>query len=77
MKRKKMENNDQIITFDEVDYKYSELPDTGKITVKQLNIIEKDILETRLLLDRHEAARKTFVDQFKMIIENEEKPNLN
>ena len=81
MKRKKMENkaenNDHIITFDGIEYKYSELPDTGKIVINQLNTIERDILQTKLLIDRHEAAKKTFIDQFKTIIENKEETNLD
>ena len=68
----KVENNDHIVTLDGVDYKYSELPDMGKISVRQLNILEKEILDTRLLLDRHEAAKKTFINQFKSIVENVE-----
>ncbi|MBT4478919.1 MAG: hypothetical protein HOC66_05880 [Flavobacteriales bacterium] len=71
----KVENNDHIVTLDGVDYKYSELPDMGKISVRQLNILEKEILDTRLLLDRHEAAKKTFIDQFKSIVENKEEIN--
>jgi len=74
---KKKQTDDQIITFDGIDYKYSELPDTGKIVVNQLNTIDKDILQTRLLIARHEAAKKTFIDQFKSIIENKEETNLN
>jgi hypothetical protein len=64
----KVENNDQTVTFDEVDYKYSELPDTGKIVVNQLNILEKEILDTRMLLDRHMAAKQSFVNQFGEIV---------
>jgi hypothetical protein len=67
-----MENDDHIITLDDTDYKYSELSDMGKISVRQLNILEKEILDTRLLLDRHEAAKKTFINQFKSIVENVE-----
>jgi hypothetical protein len=67
MARKK-QTDDQIITFDGIDYKYSELPDDGKIIVNQLNIIERDILQTKMLLDRHEAAKMTFVTQFKEVV---------
>jgi hypothetical protein len=64
-----VENNDQTVTFNEVEYKYSDLPDTGKITVNQLNILEKEILETRMLLDRHMAAKQSFITQFGQIVE--------
>jgi hypothetical protein len=64
----KVENNDQIITFDEVNYRYSDLPDNGKIIVNQLNIIEREVLQTKMLLDRHEAAKMTFIAQFKEIV---------
>jgi hypothetical protein len=76
-RKKSMENDDHIITLDGIDYKYSELPDTGKISVRQLNILEKEILDTRLLLDRHEAAKKTFINQFKSIVENKEEITLD
>ena len=64
----KVETNDQIITLDEVDYRYSELTDDGKIIVNQLNIIEREVLQTRMLLDRHEAAKITFIARFKEIV---------
>ena len=77
-KEKIVENNDHIITFDGKSFIwYSELPDTGKIVINQLNTIERDILQTKLLIDRHEAAKKTFIDQFKTIIENKEETNLD
>jgi hypothetical protein len=62
------EMQDQIITFDEKEYKYSELSDRGKVVVNQLNIVESDILQTKMLLDRHEAAKQTFVATFKEIV---------
>jgi hypothetical protein len=62
------EMQDQIITFDEKEYKYSELSDRGKVVVNQLNIVESDILQTKMLLDRHEAAKQTFVSTFKEIV---------
>ncbi len=62
------EMQDQIITFDEKEYKYSELSDRGKVIVNQLNIVESDILQTKMLLDRHEAAKQTFVSTFKEIV---------
>ena len=60
--------NEQIITFDEKEYKYSELSGRGKVIVNQLNIVEQDILQTKMLLDRHEAAKQTFVATFKEIV---------
>jgi hypothetical protein len=63
-----MEKNEQTITFDGVEYKFSDLPDTGKIIVNQLNVLEKEILSTRMLLDRHAAAKQTFVTQFGEIV---------
>lgn len=62
------EMQDQIITFDDKEYKYSELSDRGKVIVNQLNIVESDILQTKMLLDRHEAAKQTFVSTFKEIV---------
>jgi hypothetical protein len=66
------EQTDQIITFDDKEFKYSELTDHGKVVVNQLNIIEQEIGSTKMLLDRHEAAKKTFVDVFKEIINRKE-----
>ena len=66
------EQTDQIITFDDKEYKYSELTDQGKIVVNQLNILDQDILQTKMLLDRHEAAKSTFVQGFKLLIEEDE-----
>jgi len=66
----KVETNDQVVTFNEVEYKFSDLPDTGKIVVNQLNILEKEILDTRMLLDRHMAAKQSFILQFGQIVES-------
>jgi len=72
-KKKTVEKDDQIISLDGNDYKFSELSDEGKLVVNQLNIIESDILKTKMLLDRHQAARQTFINQFKeIVVDNEE-----
>ena len=65
----KVETNEQIVTFNEVEYKFSDLPDEGKIVVNQLNILEKEILDTRMLIDRHMAAKQAFILQFGQIVE--------
>ena len=64
--------DDQIITLDGIDHKYSDLTDEGKIIVNQLNIIESEILKTKMLLDRHHAAKHSFIGQFQSIISSED-----
>jgi|LWDU01.1.fsa_nt_gi hypothetical protein len=64
------DQNDQIISFEGAEYKYSELSEQGKVVVNQLNVISQDIMETSMLLSRHEAARTTFIAAFKEVIED-------
>jgi hypothetical protein len=70
------EQNDQIITFDDVEYKYSELTNKGKVAVNQLSIIESDIVQTSMLLDRYQAAKETFIKLLKTCLEEEAAPEL-
>ncbi len=52
------EDKSQIITLNDKEYKYSDLSERGKIIINQLNVINYDISECKLQLDRHEAARR-------------------
>jgi hypothetical protein len=64
--------NEQIITLDDKEYKYLELSEEAKTAVNQLNVIEMDIQQTKMLLGRHEAAKITFVKYFRDCVEPEE-----
>jgi hypothetical protein len=54
--------NEQLITFDGEEFKFSELSDEAKHMVNQISILENDIVQTRMAVDRHEAAKKTFIE---------------
>jgi hypothetical protein len=64
------EDKSQIITLNDKEYKYSELTERGKIIINQLNIINYDISECKLQLDRHEAAKQMFIISFKNLMES-------
>jgi hypothetical protein len=64
------EDKSQIITLNDKEYKYSDLSERGKIIINQLNVINYDISECKLQLDRHEAARQMFMISFKNLIES-------
>jgi hypothetical protein len=66
------EDKSQIITLNDKEYKYSDLSERGKIIINQLNVINYDISECKLQLDRHEAARQMFMISFKNLIEDDE-----
>ena len=67
------EDKSQIITLNDKEYKYSELTERGKIIINQLNIINYDISECKLQLDRHEAAKQMFIISFKNLMESPDK----
>jgi hypothetical protein len=66
------EDKSQIITLNDKEYKYSDLSERGKIIINQLNVINYNISECKLQLDRHEAARQMFIIHFKNLIEGDE-----
>jgi hypothetical protein len=65
---KKNNEEEQIITLDGNEHKYSLLPDEGKIIVQQLNILEREITNTQMALARHNAAKEFFIQNFKMLV---------
>ena len=69
------EDKSQIITLNDKEYKYSDLSERGKIIINQLNIINYDISECKLQLDRHEAAKQMFIISFKNLMESPDKDN--
>jgi hypothetical protein len=68
-----MQEKEQIIEFDGKEYKYSELSERGKIIINQLNVINYDISECKLQLDRHEAAKQMFILSFKHSVDSSDK----
>jgi len=68
-----MKEQEQVIEFDGKKYKYSELSERGKIIINQLNVINYDISECKLQLDRHEAAKQMFILSFKHSVDSSDK----
>lgn len=75
-KKEPVVDNDQIITLDDKDYKYSELTNEGKLAVQHLNAIQREIISTKFLLERHEGTKRYFIDTLSKIVYRDEEPDV-
>jgi len=62
---------EQLITLDGKEFAYSELSDEGKLVINQISILENDITQTKMALDRYEAAKKTFIDSLRDLLNDD------
>ena len=69
-------DNDQTITLDGKEYKYSDITEEGKIAVQHLNSIERELAETKFLLDRHEGTKRYFIEALSKILKHDDEPDV-
>lgn len=69
-------DNDQTITLDGEEYKYSDITEEGKVAVQHLNSIERELAETRFLLDRHEGTKRYFIEALSKILKHDDEPDV-
>jgi hypothetical protein len=69
-------DNDQTITLDGKEYKYSDITEEGKVAVQHLNSIERELAETRFLLDRHEGTKRYFIEALSKILKHDDEPDV-
>jgi hypothetical protein len=75
-KKEKAVENEQVITLDGEEYKYSEITEEGKVAVQHLNSIERELAETRFLLDRHEGTKRYFIEALSKILKHDDEPDV-